>query len=170
MNRKYTREQYLEIVHDLRNAIPNLSLSTDILVGFPGETEEDFEHILTLMNEVKFLYAFTYHYNPREGTAAYSLPDRIADDVKIRRLSRVMDLQKLHTEELLKERIGKTETVLACYQSKKNKNEVLCCSERDEGVVVQGDAALAGNFIKVSIDGLNGVTLRGRVVSTNDFM
>ena len=112
MNRRYSREQFLELAGRLRCALPGLSLSTDILVGFPGETEEDLEETLSLMEEMKFLYAYMYHYNPREGTAAASLPGRISEDVKRRRLSRVIALQKKHTAELLKSRIGETVTVL----------------------------------------------------------
>jgi tRNA-2-methylthio-N6-dimethylallyladenosine synthase len=165
MNRRYTREQYIELITKIRSAMPDISISTDILVGFPGETEEDFEEILTLMNEIKFLSAFMYHYNPREGTAASSLPGRIPDDVKRLRLSRVIELQKQHTFESLKSRLGGTELVLAEGPSKKNKSELLCRSERDEMIVVEGAATLAGTFFDVSIDGVNGRTLTGHRVS-----
>jgi tRNA-2-methylthio-N6-dimethylallyladenosine synthase len=97
MNRRYTRAQYLALVEGLRRTMPEISLSTDILVGFPGETEEDIALTLDLMEEVKFLYAYTYHYNPREGTAACGLPGRIDEALKKERLSRVIDLQKKHT-------------------------------------------------------------------------
>ncbi|MCL2478946.1 MAG: tRNA (N6-isopentenyl adenosine(37)-C2)-methylthiotransferase MiaB, partial [Treponema sp.] len=86
MNRRYTREQYLDLVSRLRSAMPGITLSTDILVGFPGETEEDLEQTLKLMEEVKFLYAYMYHFNPREGTAAYTLGGRISESVKRERL------------------------------------------------------------------------------------
>jgi tRNA-2-methylthio-N6-dimethylallyladenosine synthase len=164
MNRRYTREQYIELVTKIRSAMPDISISTDILVGFPGETEEDFEEILTLMNEIKFLYAYTYHYNPREGTAAACLPGRIPEEVKHARLSRVIALQQQHTLASLQSRLGKTELVLAEGPSKKNKSELLCRSERDEMIVVQGDPNLAGSFFEVRIDGVNGRTLTGRKV------
>ena len=162
MNRRYTREQYLDLADRLRLAMPDLSLSTDILVGFPGETEEDFDAVLGLMEEVKFLYAYMYHYNPREGTAAYSLPGRISAEVKRERLSRVIALQKRHTTELLKSRIGKQETVLIEGISKKNADEFISRTEHDEMVVVPGAATL-GSFIQVTLSSLRGNTFRSKL-------
>ncbi|MDR0498100.1 MAG: tRNA (N6-isopentenyl adenosine(37)-C2)-methylthiotransferase MiaB, partial [Treponema sp.] len=126
MNRQYTRQQYLELVSRLRSAIPEVSLSTDILVGFPGETEEELDETLSLMEEVKFLYAYMYHYNPREGTAAFTLPGRISREIKGRRLSRVIELQKRHTVSLLQARIGMEVTVLIEGISRKNADELVC--------------------------------------------
>ena len=160
MNRRYSRQQYLELAASLRAALPGLSLSTDILVGFPGETEEDVEETLTLMEEVKFLYAYMYHFNPREGTAAYSLPDRIPEDVKRRRLSRVIALQKRHTAELLKSRIGEQTTVLIEGISRKNADELISRTERDEMVVVPGSAGAIGSFGRLTLSSLRGNTFR----------
>ncbi|MDR3249075.1 MAG: tRNA (N6-isopentenyl adenosine(37)-C2)-methylthiotransferase MiaB, partial [Treponema sp.] len=138
MNRRYTREQYLSLVRNIRAALPGISLSTDILIGFPGETEEDLDDVFTLMEEVKFLYAYTYHYNPREGTAAYGLPNRIDERVKRDRLARVMDLQEKHTLEWLKSRLGSRDRVLVEGISRKNADELITRTERDEMVVVPG--------------------------------
>jgi len=163
MNRRYTREHYLDLVSRLRSAMPGLSLSTDILVGFPGETEEDLELTLALMEEVKFLYSFMYHFNPREGTAAYGLPGRISEDVKRKRLSRVIDLQKQHTAELLKSRIGEQVTVLIEGISRKNADELISRTERDEMVVVPGSAGAIGSFGKLTLSSLRGNTFRAPV-------
>jgi len=160
MNRKYSREQYLELVDQLRSALPGLSLTTDILVGFPGETEEDLEDTLSLMEEVKFLYAYMYHYNPREGTAAYTLPGRISEEVKRERLSRVIALQKRHTALLLKRRIGEEATVLIEGISRKNADELICRTERDEMAAVPGKAVLVGSFGKLTLSSLRGNTFR----------
>jgi tRNA-2-methylthio-N6-dimethylallyladenosine synthase len=160
MNRRYTREQYLELVASLRRALPNVSLSTDILVGFPGETEDDVQQTLALMEEVKFLYAYMYHFNPREGTAAYSLPDRISEDVKRERLSRVIALQKRHTRELLKSRVGQEAIVLIEGISKKNADELISRTERDEMVVVPAGAGKMGSFARVTLSSLRGNTFR----------
>ncbi|GMO30868.1 MAG: hypothetical protein Ta2F_06000 [Termitinemataceae bacterium] len=103
MNRKYTKEQYLDLVCCIKEILPQASLSTDILVGFPGETEDDFAQILELLDRVRFLYSFMYHYNPREGTAAFDLPNRIDHKIKIERLNRVIKLQQKHTQEILKQ-------------------------------------------------------------------
>ena len=160
MNRRYTRQQYLELAAALRSALPDLSLSTDILVGFPGETEEDFEEILSLMEEIRFFYAYMYHYNPREGTAAYALPGRISEDVKRKRLSKVIALQKQHTAGLLKSRIGQEVTVLFEGISRKNADEIIGRTERDEMVVVPGSAEAIGSFGKLTLATLRGNTFR----------
>ncbi|MDR0876669.1 MAG: tRNA (N6-isopentenyl adenosine(37)-C2)-methylthiotransferase MiaB, partial [Treponema sp.] len=135
MNRGYTREAYLDLVRRIRKAIPGITFSTDILVGFPGETEEDLEETFALMDEVKFLYAYMYHYNPREGTAAFLLPNRVEDAVKKERLARVIKKQQAHTVELLKSRIGSRETVLIEGISRKNADELICRTEKDEMAV-----------------------------------
>jgi len=164
MNRRYSREQYLSLVGDLRSSLPDLSLSTDILVGFPGETEGDLEETLDLMEEVKFLYAYMYHFNPREGTAAFSLPCRIDEDTKRKRLSRVIALQKRHTAELLKSRIGNEVTVLVEGISRKNADELISRTERDEMAVVPGDASLAGSFGRITLSSLRGNTFRAGTI------
>ena len=160
MNRRYSREHYLELVARLRAALPGLSLSTDILVGFPGETGEDVEQTLALMEEIKILYAYMYHFNPREGTAAYSLPDRISEKVKRERLSRVIALQKRHTTHILKSRIGEQVTVLIEGISKKNADELISRTERDEMVVVPGKSGAIGSFGKLTLSSLRGNTFR----------
>jgi tRNA-2-methylthio-N6-dimethylallyladenosine synthase len=158
MNRGYSREQYLALVRDIRAALPGITLSTDILVGFPGETEEDLELTLALMEEVKFLYAYMYHYNPREGTAAYHLPGRIGEAVKRERLGRVIALQKRHTAALLKNRIGSRETVLIEGISRKNADELITRTERDEMAVAPGGPSLIGSFAELTLSGLRGNT------------
>ena len=160
MNRQYTREQYMALVSNLRSSIDDISLSTDIMVGFPGETEEDFEEILFLMEEVKFLYSYMYHYNPREGTSAFSLPGRISAEVKRERLSKVISLQKRHTVEQLKSRIGKEVTVLIEGISRKNADELIGRTERDEMVVVSRKAASLGSFVRLRLSSLRGNTFR----------
>ncbi|MDR1362565.1 MAG: tRNA (N6-isopentenyl adenosine(37)-C2)-methylthiotransferase MiaB [Spirochaetaceae bacterium] len=164
MNRRYTREHFLELVAAIRTAMPEITLSTDILVGFPGETEEDFEEILTLMEQAHFLYAYMYHYNPREGTAAFELPCRVAPDVKTARLKRVIDLQMRHTAELLRSRIGECEEALVEGVSRKSRRELVCRTERDEMVVAEGDTSLIGSFAKIRLESLSGNTLRGHFV------
>jgi tRNA-2-methylthio-N6-dimethylallyladenosine synthase len=158
MNRAYTREQYLKLVSEIRGALPGVTLSTDILAGFPGETEEDLELTLDLMEEVKFLYAYMYHYNPREGTAAYNLPGRISEAVKRERLSRIIKLQKRHTAELLKSRIGSRETVLIEGISRKNADELITRTERDEMAVAPGASSMIGSFAELTLSGLRGNT------------
>jgi tRNA-2-methylthio-N6-dimethylallyladenosine synthase len=164
MNRRYTREQYLRLVGEIRAAMPGISLSTDILVGFPGETEEDLEETLTLMGETKFLYAYMYHYNPREGTAAYELPGRIDEGLKRERLSRVIALQKKHTAELLKSRLGCRDRVLVEGISRKNADELITRTERDEMAVAPGNVSLVGSFAELTLSGLRGNTFRAKEI------
>jgi tRNA-2-methylthio-N6-dimethylallyladenosine synthase len=161
MNRRYTREQYLELAGALRRAMPGISFSTDILVGFPGETEEDLAETLDLMEKVRFLYAYMYHFNPREGTAAFDLPGRIPEKLKRERLSRVIALQKQHTAELLRSRTGSRERVLIEGISRKNADEIIGRTGRDEMVVAPGSASMAGRFADLTLRSLRGNTFRG---------
>ena len=162
MNRGYTKEHFLELVKEIRAAMPEITISTDILTGFPGETEEDMEQTLNLMEEVKFLYSFMYHYNLREGTKAFDLPGRIDEDVKRERLSRVIALQKKHTSQLLKSRIGSTVDVLIEGISRKNADELITRTEKDEMVVAAGPKSLIGSFVNVTLSSLKGNTFRSK--------
>jgi tRNA-2-methylthio-N6-dimethylallyladenosine synthase len=164
MNRGYTREHYLSLVNEIRDAMPDISLSTDFFVFFPGETEEDMVETLSLMEEIPFLYAYMYHYNPREGTAAYGLPDRVSEGIKWERLSRVINLQKKHTSILLKKRIGARETVLIEGISRKNADELVTRTEKDEMAVVPGPASLIGSFAELTFLGLRGNTFRATFI------
>jgi len=162
MNRGYSAERFLSLIDEIRSAMPGITLSTDILVGFPGETEDDLKVTLELMEKVRFLYSFMYHFNPREGTKAFDLPNRISDEVKKERLSRVIALQKKHTTELLKSRIGNTETVLVEGISRKNADELITRTEKDERVAVPGPKSLIGSFAKVTLSSLKGNTFKAK--------
>lgn len=121
MNRGYTREIYLDIVDRLRDKMPGIGLSTDIIVGFPGETEADFEETLDLVQRVRFVNVFSFRYSPRPGTAAARIPDDVPLAVKSRRLIALQGLQKKIQLENNKTMIGKTEKILALGSSKKDK-------------------------------------------------
>lgn len=164
MNRKYTREHYLELVDKIRSRIPDVSLSTDILVGFPGETEEDFEQTVSLMKQVRYEAAYMYYYNPREGTVAYSMKNQIPVEEKKRRVARIIELQLEITKEQLERRVGEKVLVLVEAESRDDSSELLGRTERDERVVFKGDKALIGNFAHVSLDSLNGNTFRGSLL------
>lgn len=162
MNRTYTSARFFDLVREIRSVMPEITLSTDILMGFPGETEDDVQKTLDLMEEVKFLYSYMYHFNPREGTKAFDLPDRIDDKVKKERLARVIALQKKHTSELLKSRVGSTEIVFIEGISKKNADELITRTERDEMVVVPGSKSMIGSFGKLTLSSLKGNTFRSK--------
>ena len=106
MNRKYTREAYLEIVRKLREAVPDIELTTDIIVGFPGETEEMFQDTISLVDEVGFAAAFTFAYSPRAGTAASKMKDQVPESIKKRRLQELNKRQAAKTVENNQKYIG----------------------------------------------------------------
>lgn len=162
MNRRYTRAAYLELVDRLRSELPGLSVSTDLLIGFPGETDADVEDTLDLMRRVRFLNAYMYHYNPREGTAAYVLPGRIDEDVKKARLARVIDLQQEITKAEMLTRVGERSTVLVDGISKRSAAELIGRTSRDEMVVFPGNASRIGTFVELTLASLRGTTFRAK--------
>ncbi len=164
MNRKYSRAYYLDLVRRLRERVPGISLSTDILVGFPGETEEDLREALSLMEEVRFAYAYMYHFNPREGTPAVDLPGRVPEDVKRERLSRVIALQKRITGEIMRALVGAELEVLVEGVSRKQDGELLARTDHDMMVVFPGPASRIGSFVRVRLRSLRGNTFRAQEV------
>ena len=164
MNRRYSRETYLDLVGRIRSALPDVSLTTDILIGFPGETEADVEQTLSLMRRVRYEAAFMYYYNPREGTPACSFADQVPTDEKKARLQKVIDLQQVITKEEALKKIGQTVTVLAESPSRDDKAELLGHTERDFRVVFAAGKELCGHFVQVRLDKLHGNTFRGTIV------
>ncbi|MBP5696466.1 MAG: radical SAM protein [Treponema sp.] len=164
MNRRYTREAYLELVKKIREKIPGIQLSTDIMLGFPGETEEDFEEAYSLMKEVRYESAFMYYFNPREGTPAEKMDGQIYLETKKERLQKIIDLQLKITTDVMQERVGKTITVLADIISRDDKTELLGKTEENERVAFKGSPSLIGHFVKVHLDSLNGNTFRGTLI------
>lgn len=162
MNRCYTVEKYLNLVEKLRKKIPNIVLTTDILIGFPGETEREFEKTLDLMQTVQFDSAFMYHYNPREGTKAYHFPDRIPDSERIRRLQQVITLQQRITEQKMQTRVGSTVVMLLESHSRNNPDELFGHTEQGEMVVLteKCDVHSIGHFVKVQLQSVRGKTFR----------
>jgi tRNA-2-methylthio-N6-dimethylallyladenosine synthase len=165
MNRRYTRASYLGLVDRMRAAIPGLSLSTDILVGFPGETEDDLELTLDIMRRVGFSYSYMYHFNPREGTPAASMPDRIAEKIKRDRLSRVIELQKDLTKSLMRSRVGAVEEALIESPSRRKKTELLARTQRDEMVVFPAPASRVGSFVRLRLTSVSGNTFKAEEVA-----
>jgi tRNA-2-methylthio-N6-dimethylallyladenosine synthase len=165
MNRRYTREDYVSLVERLRARVPGATVSTDILVGFPGETEEDLEETLSLIRLVRFDAAYMYHYNPREGTAAFSLPNRIPDEVKKERLDRVIRLQHAVSAERMRERVGMTVPVLVESVSRNDSNELFGHTEHGDMVVFSGlgDLSLIGGFVNATLTDLRGRTFRAKI-------
>jgi tRNA-2-methylthio-N6-dimethylallyladenosine synthase len=160
MGRGYTPGAYLSLAEGLRKEVPELVLTTDILIGFPGETEEDFRLTLELMEQVQFDDAFTYRYNPREGTRAYLLADDVPGEVKQERLSEVIRLQRRISSRRRLERLGRLVPVLVEAPSKRG-GDLLARTEGDETVVFPGPLELIGHFTQVRLRELSGHTFRG---------
>ncbi|GGG11737.1 tRNA (N6-isopentenyl adenosine(37)-C2)-methylthiotransferase MiaB [Paenibacillus abyssi] len=151
MSRKYSREHYLELVQKIKTAIPDVVLSTDIIVGFPGETEEQFEDTLSLVREVGFDFAYTFIYSPRAGTPAAEMEDNVPMAVKKARLQRLNDLMSELARESNERLKGQTLEVLVESESKNNA-EVLSGRTRTNKLVhFEGSKSLIGQFVQVKV-------------------
>ena len=164
MNRRYTREKYLDLVKKIKKQIPEVSLTTDLLIGFPGETEDEFEETVSLMKEINYLAAYMYYYNPREGTPACSYENQIPMEDKKRRLAKIIDIQQEITKTEMKKQLGKTVKVLVENVSRDDESEMLGRTSRDERVVFKADKSLIGSFVEVKIESLNGNTFKGCLI------
>ena len=164
MNRRYTKEHYLDIVSEIKEKIPGVSLTTDILIGFPGETEEDLDETLDLMQKVRFIDAYTYYYNPREGTKACTMADSLPLETKLKRLEKVIALQHRISAEEKDKKVGQVQRVLVESVSKKDINEMLGRTEGDEMVVFPGKCDTIGKFLEVKLLSCNGNTYKGVIV------
>jgi tRNA-2-methylthio-N6-dimethylallyladenosine synthase len=157
MLRRYTRAGYLDVVGRLRVAIPDLTLSTDIIVGFPGETDEDFEATLSLVGEVGFDSAFTFRFSPREGTPATRLPDAVPDDVSAERLERLIALVRETARARNAAVLG--ETVEALIEGKAARGSQLLARTRHNRVaIIDGPPSWIGTYRMVRLTGTTGAT------------
>ena len=166
MLRRYTREQYLGCVDELRAAIPNLALTTDVIVGFPGESEADFEETLSAVEAVGFDDAFTFKFSLRDGTPATRLPasDTVPDEVASERLARLMATIRGGTRERNLKLLGERREVLV--EKSARRGGLLQSRTRDFKVVmIPGDVSLIGKYLTVQLTGTTGSTFLGQVVS-----
>ncbi len=164
MNRRYTREHYLEKVAKLKQACPGLSLSTDLIVGFPGETERDFQDTLDLMREAGFDQSFSFKYSPRPNTRAASLPNQVPEPVKAERLRRLQAVQDDLTLAAHRRLLGQTREVLVEGCSKRSPDQ-LCGRLRTNQVVnFTGPPTLVGRLVMVEICEAHPHSLKGRWV------
>lgn len=163
MNRKYTREYYLDRVRKIRELIPTASLTTDIIVGFPGESEEDFEQTLSVVNQVHFSQAFTFMFSKRSGTPAATMEDQIPLDVKKRRLQRLMSVQNQNSLTWRQSMVGRSYEVLAEGPSKTNPRRLTGRTRGNELVVFDGQAEMIGSLVNVKIIEAGSWTLVGEI-------
>jgi len=160
MRRTYSRERYLKLVSEMRAAIPDLAFSTDVIVGFPGETEADFRETLEVVEEVGFDSAFTFVYSPRAGTDAATMPDQISDEVKRERIERLVELVQRIAAERNEARIGRVEEVLVEGPSRTDPSFLRGRTRRNTTVNFVGDAC-AGELVDVRIERATSTTLGG---------
>ncbi|MBU5482819.1 tRNA (N6-isopentenyl adenosine(37)-C2)-methylthiotransferase MiaB [Clostridium sp. MSJ-11] len=164
MNRSYDREQYLELVKKIKERIPGVALSTDIIVGFPGETEEDFEETLSLIKEVEYDTAFTFIYSKRKGTPADEMEEQIADDVKHKRFNRLIDTVNKIFEKKNKEYEGRVVEILVEGESKTSDDRLMGRTRTGKLVNFYGDKSNIGKFIEVKIVKSNSFSLTGEEI------
>ncbi len=161
MRRTYSRDRYLRLVAELRDAIPDLALTTDLIVGFPGETEADFEQTLEAVQEIGFDGAYTFVFSPRTGTEAAGMSDQVAEDVKHDRIERLVEVVHSVAAERNQRRVGLVEEVLAEGLSRTNPALLRGRTRRNTTVNFAGSAA-AGDLVPVRITGATSATLSGR--------
>jgi len=160
MRRTYSRQRYLKLVAELRDAIPDLALTTDIIVGFPGETDADFAETLDVVEEVGFDGAFTFVYSPRAGTEAAAMPDQVADEIKRERIEHLVEVVQRIAAERNAARIGLVEDVLVEGQSR-TEPEILRGRTRRNTTVNFAGSAEPGELVPVTIEATTSTTLRG---------
>ena len=164
MGRRYTREDYLNLVKTMRERIPGLSLSTDIIVGFPNETEEQFNDTLTLVDEVKYEAAFTFIYSPRRGTPAAKMEDKVTYEEKSRRFKELVKHLEVNIEMDAKRQVGKTLKVLVDGPSKNDSSMYSGYTENNKLVHFKADETYIGKIIDVKINESHTYSLIGEIV------
>ena len=166
MNRTYTREHYLALVSKIRSRIPGVALSTDIISGFPTETEGEHKETLSLMEEVRYDGAYMFKYSPREGTPAYRLGDDIPEEVKARRLSEIISLQQKISGEVNESLVGNTMNVMVDGPSKKSELQMSGRTDTNKTVVFQAGQYKPGDLVLVKVERATSATLFGQVVGS----
>ncbi|MFC0271421.1 tRNA (N6-isopentenyl adenosine(37)-C2)-methylthiotransferase MiaB [Metabacillus herbersteinensis] len=164
MARKYSREHYVELVNKIKEAIPTASLTTDIIVGFPNETEEQFEETLSLYREIEFDSAYTFIYSPREGTPAAKMQDNVPLEVKKQRLQRLNDLVKEIAVKKMKEYEGQIVEVLVEGESKNNPEILAGYTSKSKLVNFKGPKSSVGKLVKVKVSKANTWSLNGEII------
>ena len=168
MNRTYTRDHFIEKSNRIREILPNCGLSTDIIVGFPGETNSEFEKTLDVMNEIKFDSAFTFKYSPRSGTKAHEYSDQLSEIDKQARLEKVIELQKKHTIIRNKDMIGNIERVLVEKNSKRSTNQWAGRTDSNKWVIFDKENEDIKDIVDILITDAKGISLHGHLVKKKE--
>lgn len=170
MNRRYTKEEYLNLYNKLRNSVKNASITTDIIVGFPGETEEDFNETLELVNECKFDGAFTFAFSPRENTPASYLKETVSEDEKLDRLHRLNALVNKYSNEANKRLEGTVVKCLVTGESEKDDSKVCGYTENMKLVNIVADKSTIGKIIDVKITSAKSFSLDGEYIKAHELV
>lgn len=167
MRRSHTRERYVDLIRRLREALPPpaSAVTTDLIVGFPGETDADFEETMTLVDEVRWDAAFTFHYSPREGTPAFTMDDDVPPAVKQARLARLIARQEAISEELNRALADSEVEVLFEGASRRGEHALMGRTRTDKPVIVEAPAALIGTVQRVRVTGGAAHTLFGELIA-----
>ncbi len=165
MNRTYTREHFHDMAVKIRKIMPNCGLSTDIIVGFPGETDDQYRETLDLMEAIKFNSAFTFKYSPRPYTKAEQFSDQISEQVKKDRLDEMLILQRKHTLELNQKMVGSFQKVLIEKESKKSNMHWAGRTDSNEWVIIEKNNSNIKDIVPVEITGATGVILHGKEIT-----
>ena len=163
MGRRYTKESYLKLFNKIKNTIPNVSSTTDIIVGFPSESEEDFEDTLDVVNRCKFDSAFTFIFSPREGTPASKMKDDISLSEKEERLYKLNELVNKYSKEANEKYLGKIVKVLLEGESSK-KGALMGYTDTMKLVNVKGSADLIGKIVDVRICDVKSFSMDGEII------
>ncbi|MCF7826746.1 MAG: radical SAM protein, partial [Candidatus Marinimicrobia bacterium] len=164
MNRTYTKQHFLELAQKMKENIPGLALSTDMIVGFPGETEADFLETLDVMKQVKFDTAFTFKYSSRPGTKASEFEDTVPEADKQERLQRMIAMQREHTLLRNREHIGEIFEILVEKNSKKSEKQHQGRTRSNKIVIFDKAGEQPGDLVNVKIIDAQGITLFGHIV------
>ena len=164
MRRTYSRERYMRLAEEMRAAIPDLALGTDLIVGFPGETDDDFEQTVTAVEQVGYDSAFTFVFSPRRGTEAAEMADQVPDEVKHERIERLIEVVQRVAEARNRERIGRVEEVLVEGPSRTDESLLRGRTRRNTTVNFSGSAR-PGELVPVEIEAATSTTLRGTAVA-----
>ena len=167
MNRTYTKSEFISLANQIRDSLPNVGLSTDIIVGFPGEGSEEFDDTLDVMEKVHFDSAYTFKYSSRPGTKAAEFEDIISEEEKQSRLERVIDMQKKHTLLQNQKRIGTVEMVLVEKESKRSANHWAGRTDSNKWVIFEKNNFKIGELVPIKIIDAKGITLRGETININ---
>mgnify|MGYP000529390346 FL=1 len=163
MNRTYTIEHYLQLVEKIRTAIPEAAFSTDIIAGFPTETDEDHNATIEAIKHVRYDGAYMFKYSPRENTKAWKMGDDISEEIKVQRLNEIIEVQNSIAAEINQTLIGKTVEVLAERESSRSKEDFVGRTDTNKKVLFPKENISIGNYATIKIHKTNSATLFGRV-------